>query len=177
MIRSICFSVCLLLSLLASNSVHAQAKGYVGGLLGFSVPDYDHTSGRPGFGVIGGARLDGELGVGAFYITSSKEETNAGTKFKFDYSFYGLEGSFHFENIADGAFVAARVGLGKVDVGSNNISPFVWGLNFGYDYYLNEKFSLGIDAGFMNAQGGDDGNTHIKGFTALDFLVAAKLWL
>jgi hypothetical protein len=180
MMRSLLVMMTLLLSLVGTQSAHAQAKGYVGLLVGLSVPDADDTSARPMYGVMGGARLDGEFGLGAFFLTASKEETIDGTKADFNYSLYGLEGSFHFEGVADGAFVAARVGLAKVKqgfpAGSENFSPLVWGIGFGYDYFLSEKFSLGAEAGFMSVQGESKTPNDLDGFTMLNFLVAAKMW-
>jgi opacity protein-like surface antigen len=165
--------------LFTGHIASAQAKGYAGVTAGFSVPDADDTSGRPMFGVVGGARLDGEWGFGGFYMMSSKEESADGNDFDFDYSIYGIEGSFHMEGIADGAFVAARVGLAKVEVGSagatENYSPFAWGIGLGYDYFFTEQFSAGLEAGMMNVQGAD-GTPDLDSFTMINFLVAAKMW-
>lgn len=166
----------LVATMTTASFAQAQAKGYAGVIAGLSVPDADDTSARPAFGVLGGARLDGEFGLGAYFLTSSKEESVGGVDADFNYSLYGLEGSFHFEGVADGAYIAARVGLAKVKAGTSEISPLAWGLNFGYDHFLNEMFSIGIDAGFMAVQGDKDGAASVDGFTMLNFLVAAKMW-
>lgn len=176
MIRSLMLFTAVLATMLSANFAHAQAKGYAGVLVGLSVPDADDTSARPAYGVLGGARLDGEFGLGGYYISSAKEETINNNKADFNYSLYGIEGSFHFEGVADGAYVAARVGLAKVKAGSENYSPLAWGLNFGYDYFLKENFSLGIEAGFMSVQGENKTTQDLDGFTMLNFLVAAKMW-
>ncbi|MGE0763279.1 MAG: outer membrane beta-barrel protein [Bdellovibrionales bacterium] len=176
MIRLFTLCSALVLTLLSATMAEAQAKGYAGLLLGMSVPDADDTSARPMYGVQGGARLDGEFGLGAFYLTSKKEETVNAVKTDYDYNLYGLEGSFHFEGVADGAYIAARIGLAKVDVGTVNYSPMIWGLLFGYDHFLSEKFSLGIEGGFTSVQGDDNGTNNLDGFTMLNFLVAAKMW-
>src|SRR5688572_27074402 len=109
---------------LFSTSALAQAKGYVGVVGGFSVPDAEDTSGRPIFGAVAGARLDGELGLGGYFLSSSKKETINGNKEDFNYSMFGIEGSFHFEGVADGAYVALRMGIAKIKFGEANISPF-----------------------------------------------------
>lgn len=165
---------------LFSTAAFAQAKGYAGAVGGFSVPDAEDSSGRPIFGAVAGARLDGELGLGAYFLTSSKKETINGSKTDFDYSMFGIEGSFHFEGIADGAFVALRMGLAKIKAGSANISPFSYGLGFGYDYFFNDNMSVGIDAGFMSVQKGSDTVNGVsveqKAFNMLNFMAALKFW-
>jgi hypothetical protein len=155
----------------------AQTGGYIGGVAGFSVPDYEDTSARPMFGILGGARLDGEWGLGAYYLTSSKEESMNGSDVDFNYTIYGLEGSYHFEGVADNAYLAARVGMAKVKGGTENYSPLAWGLHFGYDFPLREALTLGIEAGFMSVQGDDKSNgQNLDGFTMLNFLAAVKFW-
>ncbi len=154
----------------------AQAKAYVGGGIGMSVPNADDTSARPIMGIFGGARLDGEIGIGGFYYTSSKDETIAGVDTKFNYDLYGLEGSWHFEGIADGAFVAARLGLAKVKAFGLNYSPMTWGIAAGYDYFINEHFSLGAEGGFMSVMNENKSTRDLDGFLTLNFLVAGKFW-
>lgn len=170
----------LVLSFGLASTASAQSKGYVGAIAGLSVPDYDNTSARPGYGVLAGARLDGEWGVGAFFLTSSKKESGDLADFDFNYNLYGIEGSYHFEGLSENAYVAARIGMAKVEGKSSfnkaNISPMVWGINFGYDHPLAEAFSLGAEAGFMSVGGDKDGTQEIKAFTMLNFLVAAKFW-
>ncbi len=151
-------------------------KAYVGGLVGMSVPDYSHTSARPMFGVDAGARFDGEWGLGAYYLSSSKEESNAGTKFDFNYKLYGIEGTYHLEGVADNAYFAVKAGMSKITAGSAEVSPFSWGLGFGYDFPLKDIFSLGVQAGFMSVNSGEDGGTTVKSFTMLNFLLAARFW-
>ena len=166
----------ILSSLFSASIASAQAKGYAGVLAGFSVPDAEDTSGRPILGILGGARLDGEWGFGGYYLTSSNEESAAGVDFDFDYSIYGMEGSFHMEGVADGAFVAARVGMAKVEVAGESFSPFAWGLGIGYDYFFNENMSGGLEAGFLNVQGKKKGALELDSFTMLNFLAAVKFW-
>lgn len=165
---------------LCSTPALAQAKGYVGAIGGFSVPDAEDTSGRPIFGAVVGSRLDGELGLGGYFLSSSKKEKINSVDADFDYALYGIEGSFHFEGIADGAFVALRMGLAKIKVGEANMSPFSYGLGFGYDHFINEAFSVGIDAGFMSVQKSSDNVNGVsadqKAFNMLNFMVAAKFW-
>lgn len=173
------FILAALLSLFSAQAL-AQAKGYVGAVGGFSVPDAEDTTGRPAFGILAGARLDGELGLGAYFLTSSKKETVDNVKGDFNYSLFGVEGSFHFEGIADGAFVALRMGLAKIKAGQANTSPFTYGLAFGYDYFFNDNMSAGIDAGFMSVQKGSEninGVSHeVKAFNMLNFMAALKFW-
>lgn len=162
---------------MTSTPALAQAKGYVGATAGLSVPNYDDTSSRLAFGVIGGARLDGELGFGAYFLTSSKEEDVSGTKVDFNYALYGIEGSFHFEGVADGAYIGLRVGTTKLDVGTTfNSSPTHFGLVFGYDKFLNDNFSLGVEGSWMSIEESSDSGLKAEGFQALNFNLAAKFW-
>lgn len=171
-------SVLLVFSFAAS--AQAQAKAYVGAVLGMSVPNADDTSARPMFGIIGGARLDGELGIGGFYLASSKDETINSVEVPFDYSLYGMEGSFHLEGVAEGAFLFARVGLAKVEskvaANSVNYSPMVWGLGAGYDYFISENFSVGGEGSFLSVLKDGDPDGDLKSFVMLNFLAAAKFW-
>ncbi len=170
----------LVLLAMCSAPALAQAKGYVGAIGGFSVPDAEDTSGRPIFGAVAGSRLDGELGLGGYFLSSAKKEKVNNVDVDFEYALYGIEGSFHFEGIADGAFVALRMGLAKIKVGDANMSPFSYGLGFGYDHFINEAFSVGIDAGFMSVQKSSDSVNGVsvdqKAFNMLNFMVAAKFW-
>ena len=172
----------ILATLLAlfSTTALAQAKGYVGVVGGFSVPDAEDTSGRPLFGAMAGSRLDGELGLGGYFLSSSKKEKINSVDADFNYSLYGIEGSFHFEGVAEGAFVALRMGMAKIKAGDGNFSPFSYGLGFGYDHFFTPNVSIGIDAGFMSVQKDNDTvngvSVTMKAFNMLNFLVAAKFW-
>ncbi len=176
MLRSMFKIGSFMLAVCLAGPAVAQAKGYAGVLVGMSVPDYDDTSARPIFGFLGGARLDGEFGVGGFYLTSSKDETINSVETKFNYDLYGLEGSLHFEGVADGAYIAARVGLAKVSTSAKNFSPMVWGIHFGYDYFIKESFSIGAEGGFMSIASEKKGAFELEKFTILNFLAAAKFW-
>lgn len=161
---------------LGSPQAEAQAKGYVGGLFGLSVPDHDETSSRMAFGILGGARLDGEFGLGAYYISSSKEETIGAADLDFNYQLYGFEGSFHFEGVADGAFVGLRVGISKVKVGTEEYSPTHYGALFGYDYSLTDAWTVGLEGSFMRIEGDKKAAGDLEGFGALQFLASTKMW-
>lgn len=171
-----------LVFLFAGSIASAQAKGYAGVMAGMSVPDYEDTSARPAFGILGGARLDGEWGFGGFYLMSNKKESVNNVDVDFDYSLYGIEGSFHMEGVADGAYIAARVGLAKVETGvgtaKSNYSPMVWGIHAGYDHFFTENFSAGIEAGFMSvaAENKSPPKADLDSFTMINFLVATKFW-
>lgn len=173
LIRSTFFAMVMLFVGGMSPVASAQAKGYVGGLVGMSVPDADDTSSRPIFGLLGGARLDGEFGLGGYYMSSKKDETGG----EFGYKLYGIEGSFHFEGVADGAFVAVRIGVSKVEGGSVSFSPMNYGLYFGYDHMLTEAASVGIEAGFskVDKDSKSDGS-ELESFGILNFAATGKFW-
>lgn len=171
------FGAFLLALLIPATPATAQAKGYVGATAGLSVPNYEDSSSRLAYGFVGGARLDGELGFGAYYLTSSKEEDVNGLDVDFNYSLFGIEGSFHFEGVADGAFIGLRIGTTKLDIGKVfNSSPTHYGLVFGYDRFLNDNFSLGVEGSWMSVNSSKDNNSEAEGFQALNFNCAAKFW-
>ncbi len=167
----------LLVGLLSfSSPVWAQAKGYLGVQGGMSVPDADDTSSRLGYGAVGGARLDGEFGIGAYYLNSSKEESVNGTDVDFNYQLYGFEGTFHFEGVADGGYVGLRVGISKVEVGGIEFSPTSYGALFGYDYFVNDNWSVGLEGSYMRVEGDDKDGRDLDGFSTLQLLASTKVW-
>jgi len=182
------FLLCMILSAVSSSAfaieyASAQSSAFIGGVAGFSVPDYEDTSARPMFGIVGGAKLSGEWGLGGFYLTASKGESmdpsNSGTKtdMDFNYTMYGLQGMYYLEGIADNAYLAARVGMAKVKQDDETFSPLAWGLLFGYDFPVREFFTLGLEAGFMAVQGDDkSAGKSIDGMTMINLLGAAKFW-
>ena len=159
-----------------STPALAQARGYLGVQGGLSVPDADDTSSRLGYGVVGGARLDGEFGIGAYYLNSSKEESVAGTDVDFNYQLYGFEGTFHFEGVADGGYVGLRVGISKVDVGGIEFSPTSYGALFGYDYFVKDNWSVGLEGSYMRVEGDDKDGVELDGFSTLQLLASTKVW-
>lgn len=162
---------------IAGQQAFAQAKGYVGGMAGMSVPSYDSTTARTGYGFMGGVRLDGELGVGAYFLGSSKTEDFNGESTPFNYQLYGIEGSFHFEGIADGAFLGIRVGTTKLRVGSNiNTSPTHLGPIFGYDRIFDDNFSVGVEGSWISVDSSSQSQKNIKNFNILSFNAVAKMW-
>jgi len=173
------FTVIILLSSFSVSAL-AQAKGYLGGFAGMSVPDYDDTSARLAYGVLGGARLDGEWGFGGFFLSSSKEEEANGQKSDFNYNLYGIEGSYHFEGVADGAYFGARVGIAKVDIKATttrSYSPMVWGIHLGYDYFFNDNASFGVEAGYMNVEKESSATKgDLKSFGMINFALTGKFW-
>lgn len=158
-------------------SASGQAKGYLGAIGGISVPSYENTSSRVAFGLVGGTRLDGELGIGAYYLNSAKSEDVGGLQTDINYGLFGIEGSFHFEGVADGAFVGVRVGTTKLKVGPTfNTSPTHYGVVFGYDKFLNESVSLGVEGSWISIESSSYSGNELKGFSALNFMFAAKVW-
>lgn len=174
------------LSFLALAPVaHAEPQAWVGGLLGLSIPNADDTSARPIYGITGGAKLGSEYGIGAYYLTSQKEEDVAGAKSSFDVDLYGVEVAYHFEGEAKGVYLGGRLGTSKVRVGASgnthSTSPFHWGLVAGYNHMLGENFSLGGEANVMSVASSKYTSTlglerTIDGFTMLNFMATAKLW-
>jgi hypothetical protein len=167
MFRSGFIALALALVTLVSPLAHAgpDSRGWVGGLLGLTVPDADNTSSRSMWGLTAGAKLGSEWGIGAYYLNSEKSS-------EFDMNLYGVQFGYHFEGEANGVFIAGRLGTSKLESGSVEWSPTNLGVVAGYDYMLGEHFSLGGEASFMSI--GKDNNQ--ESFTILSFLGAAKFW-
>ena len=164
----------------------AEPAGWVGGLFGLSIPNYDNTSSRLMYGITGGAKVGTELGLGAYYLTSSKDEDAAvagGAKQPFNYDMFGIEFAYHFEGEAKGVYVGGRLGTSKIKAGSPvsyTTSPVHYGAVGGYNKFLGENFSLGGEFNFMSVpESSVDVNgtsQKIKAFSMLNFLFSAKLW-
>ncbi len=174
------FGLSLLVALVAavtsfSNAAHAEydSPAWVGAMYGLSVPSASNTNSRGMFGITAGAKLGTEYGLGVYYMSSHNKESGA----DFNYDLYGVEFGYHFEGEARGAYFGGRLGTSKIKVGGDSTSPFHFGVFAGYNYFLNDHFSLGGDASFMSiSQSSDNGDT-LKGFTTLNFLLTAKFWL
>jgi hypothetical protein len=176
-IRSLIPLSFLALALFTSGMAQADATGYIGGMVGLSVPDADHTTSRLGYGVKGGALLGTEFGVSGYYVTSTKEEKFSGSTFDFGYDMFGIEGSYNFEGEAKGAFFGARLGMTKVKVGDDvSTSPMHYGLVAGYDHMLGDAFSIGGEASWTSVAKSDDNGFDVKGFNVIGLMATIKMW-
>jgi hypothetical protein len=128
--------------------------------------------------------LGSELAFGAYYFASRKDE--AGTQGKFDLEFYGVEGTFHFEGEAKGAYFGGRLGLSKMAYGLEpnqvSASPFHIGVIGGYNYWLAKSLSIGGEIGLYSVTKAEatslSGTTvAVDRFSVLNFLATIKLWL
>lgn len=178
----------LALVLLMAPSAQAAAEGekalWIGGAGGFFVPNESRASGREQYGATIGAKIGTEMGLGAYYLTSKKDE--GGTLGRFNLDFYGVEGSYHFEGEAKGAYFGLRLGITKIDFGTTaaqvSASPFHAGLFAGYNHWLGESVSVGADVSFYSVSKGEatalNGTTaSVDSFSALSFLATLKFWL
>ncbi len=164
-----------------------DSKGFVGGLFGLHIPDADDTSARPAFGITGGAKLGTEFAIAGYYMSSSKEEENdLGITGDFNYTMYGVEGSYHFEGEAAGVYVGGRLGMTDVKVGTIingakiSFAPTHLGIVGGYNHWLAENMSLGGEVAYYSV--GESDKTYLaskrtlEGFNILSFMASAKLW-
>jgi hypothetical protein len=176
--------------LLAWGPVAQAAAGgekalWMGGAGGLMVPNKSGTSARSILGISAGAKLGTEFGLGAYYFASKKEE--GGVIGKFDNDFYGVEGSYHFEGEARGAYFGLRLGITKMDFGTTpnqvSASPFHIGLIAGYNHWLTDFLSIGGDIGIYSISKGEatsqaTGSTvTVDGYSSLNFLATLKFWL
>ena len=169
-----------------SHQAHAAAEGepalWVGGTYGLFVPNKSSTTARPMFGGTVGAKIGTELGLGAYYFSSQKDEGSTVGKFNLD--FYGVEGTYHFEGEAKGAYFGLRLGITKMNYGVTEVtaSPFHAGIIGGYNHWLTDHISIGGDVSFYSVSKGEatpPGGTpvSVESFSALSFLATLKLWL
>jgi hypothetical protein len=173
--------------LMSSGSlVQAAAEGeralWIGGAYGLLVPNKSQTTARPMMGATLGAKIGTELGLGAYYFSSQKDEGSALGKFNLD--FYGVEGTYHFEGEAKGAYFGVRLGITKMNFGVTEVtaSPFHAGIIGGYNHWLTDHVSLGGDVSFYSVSKGEatpPGGTplSVESFSALGFLATLKFWL
>jgi hypothetical protein len=178
--------VCLTLASASAGAIdwNQQTGGYIGGQFGLTVPSESNTSSRTGYGAVAGGKLGDNFGLGAYFLGSSKTE-NAQNIGSFKYNFFGLEANYFFDGSGRGGYVGANVGLSKITEtdrsgNSYNFSPFVWGIQAGYDYMLTEFLSLGGEANvmFVSSQNATTNGVtvNLSSFTSINFLVQAKLW-
>jgi hypothetical protein len=175
-------AVSTMLMSVSAGAASTDPSGWVGGLFGLSVPNYDSTTARTAYGVTAGAKIGSDFGVGGYFISSANNETIAGQSKAFNYDFYGVEGALHFEGEAKGVYLGGRLGTSKVKLGDLTTSPFHWGLVAGYNHMLTNNLSLGGEGSFMSvseSSGTVEGiaaTQTIKAFTTLGFLASVKLW-
>jgi hypothetical protein len=174
------------LALVAWNmpaSAAAEENGWVGGAFGLSVPTADNSTSRPIWGINAGAKVGSEYGLGAYYMSSSKDEGNAlGT---FSYDLFGIEAAYYFEGEAKGVYFGARLGSSKLKFGptgsSISTSPVHYGVVAGYNHFIGSNFSLGGDISLLAIPGSSGTTTtgatvNVNSFTMLNFMADAKFW-
>jgi hypothetical protein len=168
--RSIAGLAVAFLTTMAARPAHAIEipHAWAGGLFGLSVPNADDTTSRGMYGITAGAKLGDNLGLGAYYLTSHKDESST----QFNYDLYGVQLSYHFDGEASGAWFGGRIGTSKVTVGADSKSPLNIGVVGGYDYMLVDHLSIGGEVNWMSISEASP----ISGFSSLDFLAALKLW-
>jgi hypothetical protein len=178
--------VFLFLNVAQAKVSSSDPAGWAGGLFGVSVPNADNTTSRSIYGLTAGAKIGSDLGIGGYYMSSSKDETVAGVSSKFAYDLYGVEVGMHFEGEAKGAYFGGRLGTSKVTASvagaSISTSPFHWGAFVGYNHMIGGNFSLGGDVNFFSlAQSsatplGSTTSQTINAFNVLNFMASAKFW-
>ena len=169
---TIALLVALFFSLKSNAAGLEDRQGWVGGLAGITVPNYDNSSSRMMYGITGGAKLGSEFGLGAYFLTSSKKESGT----DFNYSLYGIQATYHFEGEAAGAFFGARLGISKVKLGIGEISPTNYGVVGGYDHPIGDNLSIGGEASYMSVASGTNNGNSINSFGMINLLASLKFW-
>lgn len=165
-----------------SSQALAEGSAWVGGMYGISVPNHSNTTSRPMAGITGGAKLGSDYAIGAYYLSSTKDEDTATAKSAFNYDLYGAEFTYHFEGEAAGVFFGGRIGTSKVTKGIVTTSPYNIGAVVGFDRMLGKTFSIGGDFSWMNVASsngtgsGQTTSTDISGFNMLNFMATLKIW-
>lgn len=181
-------AVLVAVSIAGNGTANAAAEGeqalWIGGAGGLLVPNKSGTSARTQLGITAGAKIGTELGFGGYYFTSKKDE--AGTVGSFDLDFYGVEGTYHFEGEAKGAYFGVRLGITKMDFGVSpnqvTASPFHAGAIAGYNHWITDFLSVGGDLSFYSVSKGEATSlpgvtVTVDSFSALSFLATLKFWL
>lgn len=174
----------LVIAISVPGLAKADPAGWVGGLFGLSIPNYENTTSRTAFGITGGAKLGSEWGFGGYYLTSSKDDEGATGRFAYD--LYGVEFAYHFEGEAAGVYMGGRFGTSKMTAGPTgsqvSTSPLNYGAVVGYNHFLSDNLSLGGEVNFFSipessaTPAGSTTAVTVKGFTMLNFLASAKFW-
>ncbi len=165
-----------------ASTALAEPSAWVGGLFGLSVPNASNTNSRGMYGITGGAKLGSEYGIGAYYLTSSKDEDTATGKSAFNYDLYGAEFTYQFEGEAAGVYLGGRIGTSKVKSGIVTTSPMNYGAVAGFNRMLGESFSIGGELSWMSVASssgtgsGQTTSTPIDAFSMINFLATLKLW-
>lgn len=166
MFRQFALAAALSLAAFSANAADIP-HAWVGGLFGLSVPNYSNTTSRGMYGLTAGAKLGDNLGVGAYWNSSQKDETLG----KFNYDLYGVQLSYHFDGEASGAWFGGRLGTSKITVAGSSFSPMNFGLVAGYDYEFAPHVSFGGEINWMSISS----SAPLDSFSTLDFLLALKL--
>jgi hypothetical protein len=162
----------------------AEPTAWVGAMAGLSVPNYENSTSRQIIGISGGAKVGSEFGVGAYFLSSAKNEemTGVGTSTAFNYDLYGIELSYHFEGEANGVYLGGRIGTSKLKFDNLTTSPMHYGPVGGYNHLLGRNLSLGGELSWISiakSSGTPVGSAtaqSISAFNMLNFMVTAKLW-
>jgi hypothetical protein len=181
--KKLFFAHAVLLTILLSFQTASAAEDYAGNIgaqFGLSVPDLSGSTARTIVGLQGTAKLGSEWGLGAYYLTSSKNETISSVATDFNYQLYGVKGTYHFEGDARGAYFGALVGISKVHIGQVDTSPTNFGVLAGYDKMLGSVVSLGGELSYINVGSSsatyNNVNVSVNSFNTLNFLAAVKFW-
>lgn len=168
----------------------SDSSGWVGVQGGMSIPNYGGTSARPGFGFSGGAKVGTEFGVGAYYLTSKKDETIAGSTSSFGYDLYGVMFGYFFEGEAKGVYLGALLGMTKLTTQSTvsgtryevSTSPMHYGAVVGFDKPIFGGLSLGGELTYVSIAsssgklGSTSTNASLDAFSTLNAMGAVKFW-
>ncbi len=168
----------------ALAAASGESAGWVGALGGISVPNYENSTSRTMMGITAGAKLGTEFGVGAYYLTSNKDESVNGVTTPFGYDLYGVMGGYFFEGEAKGVHLGLMLGMSKVSskylTYGASTSPMHWGLVAGYDHMLGDNFSLGGSLNYISIANSSvstvAGTWSQNSFSTLNFLASAKFW-
>jgi len=146
------FLVALASAFLGQSARAAEGgQNWVGLNFGFAKPTLTGADPRLSFGIDGGTNmlLDGYLGVGAFINMNRRHERlNTTTQVDFNQLFYGVLANFNGKDFLPGLYAGLRLGMSRIKIGSNTVSPLIWGLGAGYDYSFGQ-FSVGPAVDFL----------------------------
>ncbi|HEY8278721.1 MAG TPA: outer membrane beta-barrel protein [Bdellovibrionota bacterium] len=151
----------------------------IGLLAGWSKPMGSSTSGtsaRLGWGGEFGYKIQDNIGLGIYYLSSSGTVTD--TLADFNVTCYGLDSTFFFGG--RGAYFGARAGLSSVGISLGALSattnPFSFGGKVGYDYAFNSGLSLGVEGNLMFFAKSSNAGLTSEAFQLLNIFAAIRYW-
>jgi len=175
------FAWVLLLLFLLPLQALAEGTTFVGLTYGLAVPDAKNTKIHQMYGLVGGAQIATNIGVGGYHMmTNSEAGPNNG---KFSYSITGIEVRTYLSTGPKLVFVGLRGGVSKIT--SMHLeeeiifSPYHWGLVSGFYFPFYKLLHFGFEGSYLGFQRSEttsgDEAILFPAFNAISFLAVLSI--